>query len=209
LAALAGAADAGKIGGNSAIPPATVLLVDEAKIPFFEGIEERRGKRVGRRFETVAYDMPRRLDPSTQAALIPEVALARGKSEVDVSEGDIYSYLATRGTRPAKLVESYESKLAMLGGFGPGRLTECNSLSMDRFHRSNPFRHAFHPDHGAGISIGRRIRIAFDSEQSAGQLQGDYEEEIEGLATDHAQGRGLIVRGRIALQRVVTVGTLQ
>ena len=35
-----------------------VVVIDDAKLGFFEGVETRRGKRIGRRIETAIYDMP-------------------------------------------------------------------------------------------------------------------------------------------------------
>lgn len=46
------------------IEPVPVLVVDTGRIPHFEGIQERRGTRVGLRLESVAYDMPRDLSPA-------------------------------------------------------------------------------------------------------------------------------------------------
>ncbi len=54
------------------ITPMPVLVVDPAKIPFFEGIKERNGKLVGLRIEAVAYDMPRKLDRVSQGNLIED-----------------------------------------------------------------------------------------------------------------------------------------
>ncbi len=45
---------------DSSIPSTPALIVDPAKIPFFEGVKERNGKRVGLRVESIAFDMPRK-----------------------------------------------------------------------------------------------------------------------------------------------------
>lgn len=44
---------------DPSVTPRQVLVVDQDRIPFFEGIKERNGKRVGLRLESVAFDMPR------------------------------------------------------------------------------------------------------------------------------------------------------
>lgn len=51
---------------DEALEPEPVLVVNPLQIPFFEGIKERNGKRVGLRIETVAYDMPRKTGSETE-----------------------------------------------------------------------------------------------------------------------------------------------
>ncbi len=52
------------------VAPVPVLVVDPTRIPYFEGVKERNGKRVGLRLQTVAYDMPRKFDAESQGALL-------------------------------------------------------------------------------------------------------------------------------------------
>ncbi|HKJ90260.1 MAG TPA: hypothetical protein VJ960_03950, partial [Oceanipulchritudo sp.] len=53
--------------------PDFVAVVDPRRIPFYEGIAEQEGKRVGTRLETIAYDLPRKTDTTTQAALLDAI----------------------------------------------------------------------------------------------------------------------------------------
>lgn len=190
-----------KSADDDEAPPGVVLVVDEEKIPFFDGIEERRGKRVGQRLETVAYDMPRKIDAVTQKTIYDDE-----DNSVD-DEASFADWLSVQTARPPDLVEDYHFKWQLSGDFGPGatlRTAAGSPLLLDPFHRGNPFRHAFHPRHGAGIAIERAITITFDTTQAAGQLQGDYEETLTGLTNTP-----LTVRGRITLQRVTTVRKVQ
>ena len=185
-----------------------VLVVDETKIPFFEGIEERGGKRVGRRLETVSFDMPRITDLATQTNLLDDVvAETPGFTNVaQVAESNLVAFINSRSSRPPDLVESYHLTWRMRGGVGPGNGVETPSdkpLTQDPFHRSNPFRHAFHPQHGAGLPIERTIRMGFDDTLEAGRLTGLYEETTTGLTKMPIQ-----TQGRFVLERVTEVGVL-
>ena len=76
---------------------------------------------------------------------------------------------------------------------------------MDSFHRSNPFRHAFHQKHAKGPRIIRELSIVFNPEQTvADQLLGTFREEITGLTKSR-----IIMTGNIRMQRVSPVGTLE
>jgi hypothetical protein len=95
------------------------------------------------------------------------------------------------------------------GTFGPANRigTSTNSpLRLDAFHRTNPFRHAYHPQHGAGYDLSRSITVQLDGtyQSGSGRLEGAYEEVTRGLAT-----APLVSRGRISLQRVSLVPTLR
>jgi hypothetical protein len=48
------------------VEPVPVLVINPQQIPFFEGVKERNGKRVGLRIESVAYDMPRKTGSETE-----------------------------------------------------------------------------------------------------------------------------------------------
>ena len=112
---------------DATVVPEVVLLLDEAKIPFFEGIEERKGKRVGRRLECVGYDLPRNYDPAGQSdAFLTIVArsneLLDGSGDPDpsqVTSGLIETYVRENPTRPPTLTESYVSSWPLSGGLGP------------------------------------------------------------------------------------------
>jgi hypothetical protein len=79
-----------------------------------------------------------------------------------------------------------------------------NDLTLDPFHRSNPFRHAFHQRHARGAQITRRLEIRFDDEQPvAGQLRGTYHETISGLTKS-----GLQLTGTVAFHHASPVATL-
>lgn len=184
-----------------------VLVVDEAKIPYFEGIQERGGKKVGQRVETAFFDLPREMDATTQSALVAAAGL-------DGSEEATTDYVNAQTSRPAALVETYHLKWELAGGLGPDAIVRTADLAagdavdqplrLDPFHRSNPFRHAYHPQHGAGYAIERSFTITFDPDYEPGLLRGTYQETTTGLADFD-----LVSRGRITLQRVSLVGELQ
>ena len=197
-----------KTADDDADPPEDVLVINEEKISYFEGIEERGGKKVGRRIETVSYDMPRDFTPATQTTLAAEVAAALGSS----TEAKNIIYINSLQARTPNLTEAYYRSWQLEGGLGPdavlrtatARSGNAGPLLLDPFHRSNPFRHAYHPRHGTGAAITRALTITFDEEQEAGSLVGTYSETVSGLI-----GGDLIARGRIRLQRISEQGVLQ
>jgi hypothetical protein len=221
---------------DPAIAPAPVLVVDNAKIPFFEGIKERRGKRVGLRIEAVAYDMPRKLDgvsqgnliedpkfltlttlsPALQAALgqDPSTRTTTQKNLITSSASAIAAakltipnllpnYLLSSAGRPPKLVEAYDLTAPMSGAVGAGQ-TVSGGLTLDPFHRSNPFRHAYHHDLAKGPQINRILSVTFDADQPVpGRLRGTCTETINGLIKTN-----LTLTGRVELSRVSPVDSL-
>jgi hypothetical protein len=196
---------------DPSVPAQEVLILDEAQIPYYEGILERGGKKVGIRYETAAYDMPRNNSPSAQSAsFLQAVANARGKTDIaQVTDADVSAHLAGLSTRPPSLQEVYQRRWTLAGLFGPGNtITTATGapLRLDPFHRTNPFRHAYHPQHGAGYDITRNVVIQLDSsyQSGSGQLTGTYQEVTTGLATS-----ALVARGGIVLQRVSFVDRLQ
>ena len=222
---------------DSEIKAVPVLVADPAKIPFFEGVKERAGKRVGLRIEAVAYDMPRKLDGVSQGNLIedpkfltlttlsPALQVALGqdastrtqaqKNLINSSSaaiaaakltipGLLPNYLLSSVGRPPKLVEAYDLSAPMTGAVGAGQ-TVTGSLTLDPFHRSNPFRHAFHHDLAKGPQITRTLSITFDAEQPAtGRLRGTCTETINGLIKSN-----LTLTGRVEFSRVSAVDSLQ
>ncbi|MFT4638204.1 MAG: hypothetical protein ACI8T1_001523 [Verrucomicrobiales bacterium] len=208
---------------DPAIAPETVLIVDQAKIPFFEGIQERDGKRVGVRIEAVSYDMPRRTDIVSQSSgagdLVdmivaesrdPSTTWASGaglyQTRAAVTQTGIDSYLLFRAIRPPTLKESYALSLAVDGAIGAGKTvrTKGGTLTLDPFHRSNPFRHAFHQSNSRGPQITRELTIVFDAAQTIPDLLlGSYRETIKGLIKSD-----LTLTGKIELRRVSPVATL-
>jgi hypothetical protein len=218
------------------IAPSPVLVVDQAKIPFFEGVKERNGNKVGIRIESVAYDMPRKLDAGSQDALIEDpkflvlttlspalqTALGKDPSIRTQTENDLISsktfeittakqsiptllpnYLLSSSGRPPKLKEIYNLSAPMAGAMGAGQ-TLSGGLSLDPFHRSNPFRHAYHRDLVKGPQITRTFSITFDADQPvAGVLRGTCTETISGLVKTN-----LTLRGRVEFGRVSTVDSI-
>lgn len=179
------------------VAPVPVLVVNPAKIPFYEGINERNGRKVGLRLEAVAFDMPRKLDAASQAALLDDPAYP------DLTEEGLSSFLTGRTTRPSSLAEKYALTHAMAGAMGPGKTVQCD-LTVDRFHRSNPFRHAYHQKHAAGPNITRAIRIVFDAAQTnPGRLIGSFREVMQGPIN-----AAIELSGRVDLERVSGVATL-
>lgn len=179
------------------VAPIPVLVVNPAKIPFYEGIRERNGKKVGLRLEAVAFDMPRKLDAASQAALLDDPAYP------DLTEEGLSNFLIGRTTRPPSLAEKYALTHGMAGAMGAGKTVQCD-LSIDRFHRSNPFRHAYHQKHAAGPNITRAIRIVFDAGQTnPGRLSGSFREIMQGPIQSAIE-----LSGRVDLERVSGVATL-
>jgi len=207
------------------VVPLPVLVVDPARIPFFEGIKEHNGKRVGERIEAVAYDMPRATGAADQSAgsgdLIdmivaesssPVTTWASGKglylTRAAVDQAAIDSYLQFRSIRPPALKEVYKLTLAMSGSLGAGK-TVTNSagapLVLDPFHRSNPFRHAYHPKFTKGPQITRSFTVVFDADQPvADRLRGTFQETIHGLISSD-----LTLTGSVEFHRLINVATLE
>lgn len=221
---------------DTTVTPAPVLVVDAAKIPYFEGVKERSGKKVGLRIEAVAYDMPRKLDgvsqgnliedpkfltlttlsPALQAALGQDAStrtpaqntlIASSSSTIAAAKATIPdllpNYLLSSMGRPPKLVEAYDLTAPMSGAVGAGQTLTAN-LTLDPFHRSNPFRHAFHHDLAKGPQIKRTLSVTFDSDQAVpGRLRGVCTETINGLIQSN-----LTLTGRVEFSRVSTVDSL-
>lgn len=205
------------------VPPAQVLVVDPAKIPFFEGVQERSGKLTGIRIATVGYDMPRDTDVAAQSAgagdLIDMIVaestspttkwLAGATLYADraaVTAAAIESYLLFRGVRPPGLQENYLLSLPIDGALGAGKTlrTAAGSLVLDPFHRSNPFRHAFHQSQNRGPQITREFEIVFDADQPVSdRLRGSWSETISGLIKND-----LTTTGSVVLRRVSAVAEL-
>ena len=198
------------------VPAEPVLVVDEDKIPYFEGVAVREGKRVGRRVETAAYDMPLLYETSSQpASLLTIIAEANGYEDngnpdpTQVTDADLEAYTVAATSRPAGFVEDYATSWPLEGGLGPGsivRTADGSELRLDPYHRSNPFRHVFHPRHGTGIQITRSISITFDSTSADGLLTGTYTESLDGLTNLAVP---LVASGPLALRRVSDIDTLQ
>ena len=216
---------------DSSIPSDPVLVVDSDQIPIFEGIRERNDKRVGLRIETVAFDMPRSTTEAAQSdgddtdgeddlidTMVSE-ATSTGSTWSDASDYDtrakvladienaIDSFLIFSSGRPSTLQEAYDLTLLCDGALGAGKTVQTitGTLSLDGFHRSNPFRHAYSQKHTKGPSITRELSIVFDPEQSVSdRLLGTYEEGITGLTKST-----ITLTGTIKLERISTVDTLQ
>lgn len=196
---------------DATVAPEQVLVLDESQIPFYEGIEERGGTKIGVRYETIAFDMPRDNTVGVQSnAFLQAVATENGYTNISqVTDEDVSEYLATKDTRPTSLKEVYHLSWPLEGTFGPGNNIYTSPempLRLDAFHRTNPYRHAYHTQHGAGFDITRRIRIQIDGryQSGSGWLMGTYEEITSGLANS-----ALVARGPIKLSRVSFVTELR
>jgi hypothetical protein len=180
-----------------------VLVVDPARIPFFEGAKERNGKRVGLRIQTVAYDMPRKFDAANQAALLADPAYPEL-----VDEAGIAAFLDGRSARPPSLQEKYHLTWPLTGEVGSGKSVStpvAAPLTLDPFHRSNPFRHAYHEQHVRGPNITRSMQIVFDSDQTIpNRLSGTFTDSLQGLTQTN-----ILLTGRIEMRRVSKVPTLE
>lgn len=158
--------------GDPAVNGDPVLVVDPAKVPFFEGIKIRNGKRVGVRIEGVAYDMPRS-------------ASAWGGAD-----------LITFATRPPSLQEIYDLSRPMTGAIGG---TVTTMLTLDPFHRSNPLRHVYHQDLTKGAKITRTITLVFDGDVSvADRLGATFTDKIQGLIKDQLTLTGQVELRRVS-----------
>ncbi|MCF7676530.1 MAG: hypothetical protein K9N23_13100 [Akkermansiaceae bacterium] len=157
---------------DPAVAGVPVLVVDPARIPFFEGIKERNGKRVGLRLEAVAYDMPRSASAWSGADLV------------------------TFATRPTALQEVYDLATVMTGALGQ---TVSATLTLDPFHRSNPLRHVYHQDLTKGPQITRTLTFAFDASQPVpDRLAGSFSDEIQGLVKDKLTLTGRVEMRRVS-----------
>jgi hypothetical protein len=183
---------------DESVTPVPVLVVDPERIPFFEGIKERNGKRVGIRVEAVAYDLPRKLDAASQDALLNDA------NYPNLAGADLADFLLGRSGRPPTLAETYNFSWPMGGNVGPGQTLSAD-FTLDPFHRSNPFRHAFHREQTRGRNIRRQMSIAFDAEQPfADRLEGSFTETVSGLIQAN-----LRVTGRVRFQRISPVSNLE
>ena len=191
------------------LAPETVLVLNETKIPFYEGIEERGGKRVGIRLESTNFDMPRDYTPTSNEAirtLVGDYERQNNASFLDsnVTAEQVQAWIALQSTRPPALEENYTLKFPMNGTLGGNQeVRTSTSLTLDAFHRSNPFRHAYHPSHGTGRNIARDIVIQFDDSDTPDLLQGAYTETVTGLGAVP-----LVSTGSISLQRISTASGL-
>ncbi len=222
---------------NSEIAAEPVLVVDSARIPFFEGVKQRNGKRVGVRFDSIAYDMPRKLDAGSQDGMINDpnflalttlspalqTALAKDASVRTPAEktlittsataistakasipGLLPNYLISRSIRPSKLAEAYRKSLPVSGSVGAGQSVTA-MLVLDPFHRSNPFRHAYHQNLPKGPNVQRMLTLSFDGNQPvADRLTGSFSETLHGLIKSD-----LTVSGRIEFRRISPAATLE
>lgn len=219
------------------VPAERVLVVDPARIPFFEGIRKRKGKKVGVRFDSIAYDMPRKLDatsqenliydpkfllltnlsPSLQTALAKDPSvrtaadntlIANSSSAINAAKATIPTllpgYLKSSSIRPSKLAEAYRLSIDASGSLGAGQSLTV-AVNLDPFHRSNPFRHAYHQNLPKGPDVNRTMTFTFDADQAvADRLTGTFSETLKGLIKSD-----LAVSGRLELRRVSPVATLE
>ncbi|WOO40082.1 hypothetical protein [Rubellicoccus peritrichatus] len=122
-------------------------------------------------------------------------------------ESDIRNYVNGQSSRPIILDENYHSSWPLSGSVEPGGLIETADgapLDFDAFHRSNPFRHAFHKQHTSGYGIQRSLTMEFDLNSVGDRLTGAYSETVEGLAAFP-----ISFVGQFTLKRVAPVAELQ
>lgn len=182
--------------GSAEVDPGLVLVTDERLLPQFEGIQRRGERLVGQRIETASYDLPRR-----SAILSPPRP----------------PHPLTPGFDRSTLEEDYLVSLDLDGSVGSGMSlrTRPGSLVLDPWHRTNPFRHAFHEQHQQGPRIVREMMLLFDevtSEAATAQtrpgikvLSGTYTESIEGLSKP---GERLTLSGPFQLRQISDVAQL-
>ncbi|MDF3130172.1 hypothetical protein P0Y35_13275 [Kiritimatiellaeota bacterium B1221] len=188
---------------DEGIPPEYIIVLDENDIPNFVGIEERGGRLVGQRFDTAAYDLPRSVIPPVSAD-------------------------STVNFDPATLSSEYLESLELDGELVPGGLisTVEGSFTLDPWHRTNPYRHAFHPEHQRGFRVTREWTLHVDEVNSeeaqtltgfgSTLFSGVFTETITGLGRTspvgsevNPPGEALQARGRFSLRRVNSISTLE
>ena len=153
--------------------------------------------------------MPRLYGADAQNTNLLQRIAGPNKPVGQLTDQEVQAYLAVQSSRPPDLREAYALRFPLRGTFLPGQGvgTATNApLRLDAFHRSNPFRHAFHPQHGVSYTIERSLTVALDGDYrpGSGVLTGTYQEVTTGLSTVP-----IVSRGRIRLQRVSTTTTLQ
>ena len=175
------------------LPKEYVVVIDDTVIPGLVGIEERGGKLVGKRFDTAAYDLPRDVVPPASEDSNPNFD-------------------------PSTLSKDYLLSLDLTGTLAPGGVvtTTPGTLVLDPWHRTNPYRHVFNPEHRKGFRIGREMRFEVDQSTSSRAatvrgfgstaLSGTFEESVTGLMKS---GDTHQARGRFILQRVSDATELQ
>lgn len=182
--------------GSDVLDPGLVLVTDERRIPLFEGIRHRGDRLVGQRLETASYDLPRR--SALQSPPLPPHPLP---TDFDRTQ----------------LEEDYLTRLDLEGAVGRGKTakTRPGSMVLDPWHRTHPFRHAFHERHRQGQRIVRDMMFRFDTTTSDAALaetprgvdvlSGAYTESIEGLSKP---GEKLWMSGPFQCRRISTVAEL-
>ena len=114
---------------------------------------------------------------------------------------------------PEKREEDYELAHLLDGEVAPGK-TVKGSLVMDKWHRSNPFRHAYHDRHTDGYYIVREMQFAFGKKEPSDEgksqanygvevLTGDYSGAISGLVNEEIN-----ISGRFTLYKISSVDKL-
>lgn len=109
----------------------------------------------------------------------------------------------------------YYTSLPFTGGLGPDN--RCSgSLTLDTYHRANPFRHPYHPDFMGGPNLTRVWTITFDPandtllseypEYGHNLLTGSFQETVSGLVRDKET---IAVTGRLLIRRLNDCPTLQ
>ncbi len=156
------------------------LFTDEARIPAFAK-DAKHTERIVKHFETASFDLPRQKLPPHP---LPKDFL------------------------PTSLAHEYETEHLLEGKLKPGEhiRTRPGKLVIDRWHRTNPYRHAFHPNHTVGFRIVREIELVCDksnkstkAKSSSDTITGTYNESVYGLLKPKVP---VVMAGRFALQRI-------
>jgi hypothetical protein len=150
--------------------------------------------------------LPKSLFGQALASIVKKLGYTDPSQVID-ADVNAYFGLNACSSRPPDLQEIYYRTWQLEGKPGPGQTVGTGSakpLTLDPYHRSNPFRHAYHPQHGTGYAITRSLSITFDATYDPGMLTGTYQEITRGLAR-----QDITSRGKIALRRVSTVANLQ
>lgn len=219
------------------VTPVPVLVIDPAKIPFFEGIKERNGKRVGLRLDAIAYDMPRKLDGVSQQGLINDpnfltltnlsadlqTALAkdpsiRSQTQEDLIASSSADIDAAKATIPSLLPDYINSS-----NLRPSRLAEAYQLSLQTSGSIgagqsvtaalvlDPFHrsNAFRHAYHQNLPKGPDIHRTMTITFDSDQ---NVTDRLKGSFSETIQGlikSDLTLTGRVELRRISPVATLE
>lgn len=151
-----------------------------------------------------------------QASLLQRVAVATSETPDETGSYDTRLY-AENGNAPAGYVSRRMSAVfpdVAHRQVAPSNGTFGNLLQYDwtvaADAKDNPFRHAWHPDHGTGFAITNRLALTWHDEWNNSTYSTDDPDEVTyGIATwrlGGLSGKGdILMRGVFALKRILPI----